>query len=141
MSYTIPDLRFEQGFMRQLNNYAGNKQEKKKHSLFIKKNYDPIPQISDAELKKLNQNLDEEEEDYLEKPEPLFPITPNIVIYALIKDQIIMPLLQGFFWTGLLISIRPFLGLIVKQGQYAGHWASSLLGLNRLAQPRGRFSS
>ncbi|KAI5954935.1 hypothetical protein KGF54_001496 [Candida jiufengensis] len=140
MSYTIPDLRFEQGFMRQLNNYAGNKKEEQKPSLFNKRNYDPIPQITDAELKKLNQQLDEDEEEYLEKPEPLFPITPNIVIYALIKDQIIMPLLQGFFWTGFLISIRPFLGLIVKQGQIAGHWLSSLIGLNRLTQPKTRYS-
>ncbi|KAL6450315.1 hypothetical protein SBY92_002249 [Candida maltosa Xu316] len=83
----------------------------------------------------MNQQLDDEEEEELYKP--LNPITPSIIIYAIIKDQILMPLLQGFLWTGLLISVRPFLGLIVKNGQNAGHWVSNLLGLNKLT-PRRR---
>jgi len=138
MSYTIPDLRFEQSFMRQLNTYAGNKEIEGKHSIFNKKNYNPLPKLTDGELELLNENLDKEEEDYLEDPKPLKPITPRIVIFAIIKDQIVLPLLQGFFLTGLLMSVRPVLGLLVKNGQQAGTWVSNLLGLNRLTLASSR---
>lgn len=139
MSFTIPDLRFEQSFMRQLNTYAGNKDLDGKHSAFNKKNYNPLPQLTDGELELLNENLDKEEEEYLEEPKPLKPITPRIVIFAIIKDQIVLPLLQGFFLTGFLMSLRPLLGLLVKNGQHAGTWVANLLGLNRLTPTTRRY--
>ncbi|KAI5958573.1 hypothetical protein KGF57_002418 [Candida theae] len=136
MSYTIPDLRFEQSFMRQLNAYAGNKELDGRHSALNPKNYNPLPKLTDGELELLNENVDKEEEEYLEDPEPLKPITPRIVIFAIVKDQIVLPLLQGFFITGFLISVRPILALLVKNGQHAGTWVSNLLGLNRLTTNR-----
>ncbi|EMG45847.1 hypothetical protein G210_3927 [Candida maltosa Xu316] len=134
MSLPIPDLRFEQSFMRSLNKYAGNHQPSAELPLGSK-TYSHVATLTDADLQLMNQQLDDEEEEELYKP--LNPITPSIIIYAIIKDQILMPLLQGFLWTGLLISVRPFLGLIVKNGQNAGHWVSNLLGLNKLT-PRRR---
>ncbi|KAI5964962.1 hypothetical protein CANMA_003472 [Candida margitis] len=141
MSYTIPDLRFEQSFMRQLNTYAGNKDLDNKHSLFNKKNNNPLPKLTDGELQLLNENLDKEEEEYLEDPKPLQPITPRVVIFAIIKDQIVLPLLQGFFLTGFLMSVRPLLALLVRNGQQAGHWVSNLVGLNRLTPTTRRYVS
>lgn len=125
--------------MRQLNTYAGNKNLEGKHSAFNKENYNPLPKLTDGELELLNENIDKEEQEYLEDPEPLKPITPRIVIFAIIKDQIVLPLLQGFFLTGFLMSVRPFLSLLVKNGQHAGTWVSNLLGLNKLTPTSRRY--
>ena len=100
----IPDLRFEQSFMKQLNKYAGN-QQSQSNKLDLLKPHNTSP-LTDEDLKLLNEELDEEEQDELYKP--LNPITPSVVIYAILKDQILIPLLQGFLWTGVLISMRPF---------------------------------
>ncbi|KAK6876015.1 hypothetical protein K6H11_000523 [Candida tropicalis] len=129
----IPDLRFEQSFMKQLNKYAGN-QQSQSNKLDLLKPHNTSP-LTDEDLKLLNEELDEEEQDELYKP--LNPITPSVVIYAILKDQILIPLLQGFLWTGVLISMRPFLRIIVRNGQYAGHWVSNLLGLNQLTKNVG----
>lgn len=128
----LPDLRFEQSFMKSLHAYA-NKSHTKKTAKKLKKH-----DITDAELKLLNQELDEKEQEQLETEEllPLEPITPGIVIYAIVKDQIILPLLQGFLWAGILITTRPILLAVVVQGQKCGVWLSSILGLNRLTQSR-----
>ena len=137
-SLPIPDLRFEESFLKQLNKYAGNQtqQQKQPNKLeFLKKKHSQLATLTDEDLKLLNEELDEEEQNELIKP--LNPITPSVVIYAIIKDQILMPLLQGFLWTGVLISIRPFLRIVVRNGQYAGHWLSNLLGVNQLTRSTG----
>lgn len=148
MSLPIPDLRFEQSFISQLNKYAGNKQpDQKKLQPLSSKKYNHIATLTDDDLKLMNEELDIEEEEeidnYTDKPQPkpLAPITPSIVIYAIIKDQMLMPLLQGFLWTGVLLCVRPLLKLVVRNGQYAGHWVSNLLGLNRLATSRSSLHS
>ncbi|KHC34230.1 hypothetical protein MGQ_03773 [Candida albicans P76067] len=100
MSLPIPDLRFEQSFISQLNKYAGNKQpDQQKLQPLSSKKYNHIATLTDDDLKLLNEELDIEEEEeidnYTDKPQPkpLAPITPSIVIYAIIKDQMLMPLL------------------------------------------------
>lgn len=118
---TIPDLRFEESFMRQINSYAGREP--------------PAPSkvqgLSDEELKLINNDIDILETNELEMT-PIAPITPGIIIYAILKDQILMPLLQGFAWTGFLLSIRPIASVLIAQGQHTGIWVSNLLGLNKL---------
>lgn len=123
MSLPIPDLRFEQSFISQLNKYAGNKQpDQQKLQPLSSKKYNHIATLTDDDLKLLNEELDIEEEEeidnYTDKPQPkpLAPITPSIVIYAIIKDQMLMPLLQGFLWTGVLLCVRPLLKLVVRNG-------------------------
>ncbi|KAK6200991.1 serine-rich protein [Scheffersomyces amazonensis] len=109
----IPDLRFEQTFMRQLNGYAQTGPSRSSP-------------LSDAELQAANVDIDEEVDE-----KPIGVITPSIVLYAIFKDQILMPLVQGFLWTGFLLSVRPILNIIVRQGQLSGIWLSNLMGLNR----------
>ena len=86
--YPIPDLRFEQSFFRSLQTYA-NKKAGINHTL------------SEKELKLMG--VDESAEDLNVEGNTLqapvapnsAPITPSVVAYAVIKDQIILPL-QGF---------------------------------------------
>lgn len=128
----LPDLRFEQSFMRSLHAYA-HKSYSSRNTKKLKKH-----DITEEELKLLNQELDDKEQEQLESEEltPLQPITPGIIIYAVVKDQIIMPLLQGFLWAGILITSKPVLQALVFQGQKCGVWVSTILGLNRLTKPR-----
>lgn len=105
----IPDLRFEQLFLRSLDAYASAS----------------VKPLSDAEL----QNVDDEAEDKETQLKPIAPITPGIVVLAVIKDQILMPLLQGFLWSGFLLMVRPALGLVVASGQSTGKWFYNFLGL------------
>lgn len=111
---TIPDLRFEQSFLKSLQTYANGKKT-----------------LADDELKL----LDEPGEDSPQF-QPIAPITPGIVAMAVIKDQIIMPLIQGFLWSGFLISVRPFLGLVVASGQRCGIWFGNMVGLGQLGVRR-----
>lgn len=114
---TIPDLRFEQSFLRSLDRYAADKQSAK-------------ATLSKAELE-LSDSIDDGIQD--QSPAeltPLAPITPGIVAYAVIKDQIVMPLLQGFLWSGLLLCVRPMLALVVANGQRWGTWVSSGIGIS-----------
>ncbi|KAK6461852.1 hypothetical protein DFJ63DRAFT_336620 [Scheffersomyces coipomensis] len=121
----LPDLRFEQTFMKQLNGYAG-KDVKSDHS----------KPLTDSELQLLNTDINNPESSQVQKP--IGVITPSIVIYAIFKDQILMPLLQGFLYTGFLISIRPLLNIIVRQGQQTGIWLSNLVGLNTIKRVNRR---
>lgn len=111
-SLPIPDLRFEQSFSRLLQKYADT------HTL------------SAAELQ-LSDSIDEESDTTPNILKPLAPITPSIVIYAVVKDHIIMPLIQGFLYSGLLLCIRPVAGAIVTHGQLCGTWLAQMIGLNR----------
>lgn len=121
-SIPLPDTRFEQSFMKSLRTYATNfsKKDQPKHL----SNLDP------SQIDSMNKSLDTQEQQELSQPLPP-PITPSIVAYAVIKDQIIMPLLQGLLWTGILILSRPTLRLIVHQGHKCGVYLSTILGLNR----------
>ncbi|KAF3992109.1 hypothetical protein FT663_02426 [Candidozyma haemuli var. vulneris] len=108
----IPDLRFEQSFLRSLHAYAGAE----------------VAPLSDKELENVD---DEDAEDKVSDLKPIGPITPGIVIFAVIKDQILMPLIQGFMWSGFLLTVRPMLRLVVASGQATGLWLYRLLGLDQ----------
>lgn len=119
---TIPDLRFEQSFMRSLNKYAeADAAKKSRLSTQELQLLDTAPELSE------DGDVVESGSDPLA---PLAPITPGIVIYAIFKDQILMPLIQGFLWSGLLLCVRPFLGLVVANGQRWGTWVANGLGLH-----------
>lgn len=118
LAITIPDLRFEQSFLRSLDRYASEKQAARST-------------LTNSELALSDNGIDDGIED--QSPAelaPLSPITPGIVIYAVIKDQIFMPLLQGFLWSGLLLCVRPLLAAIVANGQRWGTWVSSGIGIS-----------
>jgi hypothetical protein len=105
--FVIPDLRFEQSFLNTLNGYAEQNQ---------------VESTAKGELG----------EDIGKQP----VITPGIVVYSIIKDQMIMPLIQGFLWTGFLISISPVLKMIVRQGQVMGVKVYNMLGLGKIPTRR-----
>lgn len=113
---TIPDLRFEQSFLKSLDNYAAQNQFKKSS-------------ITNSELDLLDIDGVESTNDDQLNLAPIVPITPGIVTYAIIKDQIFMPLLQGFLWSGVLLCIRPFLGLVIANGQRWGTWVANAVGI------------
>lgn len=111
---TIPDLRFENSFLRSLQKYADKAAGKR------------TGPITDAELKRLDEqgaNVSEAEEI-----KPVGPITPGIVTYAVIKDIVLRPLIEGFLWALILILFRPTLRLITAQGHRAGTWLATILG-------------
>lgn len=120
LSFPLPDLRFEQSFLRTLGAYAGRKSPPSPSD---------VAGLSDRELALVNADLNAAEQHELE---PLPPITPGIIAFAVIKDQIIMPLIQGFLWTGFLISVLPVLRLIVGHGQQVGKRLYDILGISRV---------
>lgn len=119
LNIPLPDLRFEQAFMKTLRTYSTKPQLSE-------------TQLSHTNIEKLNQEIDVQEQKELDRP--LEPITPWIVTYAVLKDQILMPLVQGFLFSGLILLSRPALRLVVQQGQRCGVYLSTILGL----PPRGR---
>lgn len=109
----IPDLRFEQSFLLLLRKYAD------------------FHTLSAAELQ-LPDGVDENTpQSTPDAFKPVTPVTPGIVTYAVIKDHIVMPLIQGFLYSGLLLCIRPVMGAIVAHGQLCGTWLVNLVGLNK----------
>ncbi|CAH2353285.1 hypothetical protein CLIB1423_10S01508 [[Candida] railenensis] len=112
MSLPIPDLRFEQSFLRSLDGYAGKRSD---------------GGLSEKEL----QALESGDPDAL-APAPLNPVTPGIVVYAVLKDQIIMPLVQGFIWAGILLSWRPVRVGIIRYGQRSGEYLFNMIGLGKM---------
>lgn len=66
---------------------------------------------------------------------PIPPITPSIVTYAIIKDQVILPLIQGFLWSGLVLLTKPFLVMVVRHGQRLGAGLVGFIGIRRLLRP------
>lgn len=115
MDLVIPDLRFESSFNKSLQAYA----EKTNPA-----------RLTDAELRRLNVELDDAEAAHPSQNPPLGSITPGIVLYAIVKDQVLMPLLQGFAWAGVLILAGPTLRQIVVHGQRCGTYLARMLNLN-----------
>ena len=72
--------------------------------------------LTEKELTLLSGKIDDQEQQIIDSPSgpsgfhPIGPISPSIIAYAVFKDQILMPLIQGFLWTEISISIRPFFG-------------------------------
>lgn len=121
----IKDMRFEQSFLDSLQKYANQSAErssKKKKKLSSVRSKDPSEYPDDL--------LDEEiEENGLA---PLEPITPSIIIFAIIKDVILIPFIGSFVWKSVLLLAKPTLRLITELGYRCGLWLSGQLGLRRL---------
>ncbi|ODV61762.1 uncharacterized protein ASCRUDRAFT_19942, partial [Ascoidea rubescens DSM 1968] len=96
-AFPIPDLRFEHSFRNALNKYAAAEAAKK------------------AKIQK--QNLSLQAADNIE---PIPVITPSIILYAIVKDQMLMPLVQGFAMAMLLLSVKPWLVAITNHGKKWG---------------------
>ncbi|EDK41296.2 hypothetical protein PGUG_05394 [Meyerozyma guilliermondii ATCC 6260] len=119
MDYKIPDLRFEETFVASLNAYAHPEQaaaQAKSQTSFYSR-----------QKRRHKHELTDEELDL--QPKPL-PIPTSVVLYAIIKDQIVSPLLSGFLWTGILMVCGPILWQITNHGQRCGIWLANILHLN-----------
>lgn len=112
---TIPDLRFENSFLRTLQGYADKEQTKKNT-------------LTNAELQ-LSEDPDAVPSAPVERP--IAPITPGIVVYAVIKDIVLRPLVEGFLWALTLLLLRPVLRAVAAHGQQTGLWLASMVGLGR----------
>lgn len=115
----IPDLRFEQSLLKSLQVYANARAQAKAHHLKTKKPAETAEVVAPGAAP-----------DAVE-PAPLAPITPGIVIYAIIKDVMFRPLIEGFLWATVVILARPSLRLITAQGYKCGLWFGHLIGLKR----------
>ncbi|GMF55414.1 unnamed protein product [[Candida] boidinii] len=93
----IPDLRFEESFRRAL--------------LANAKSYCEAEKL---ELQKLRLSDDDE----IIEPIPI--ITPGIVIYTVLKDQLFMPFIQGFASALILLKLRPYLAIVQNHGRRVG---------------------
>lgn len=60
-------------------------------------------------------------------PKPIGVITPSIVTYAVIKDIVVRPLVEGFSWALLLLLARPALAVVRAHGHSVGLWAAGLV--------------
>lgn len=98
MLLPIPDLRFENTFLKSLEKYKTEDDEIPK---------DPVS------------------------------ITPSIVIYCVVKDQVLMPLIQGLVWTGLFIVCKPALNAVVRHGVKMGSYLKVMVGVG--VGPRSRL--
>ncbi|SCU97742.1 LADA_0H07998g1_1 [Lachancea dasiensis] len=54
-------------------------------------------------------------------------LTASVICKVVLRDVIIMPLVQGMLWTGILIAMKPWLRFMVRQGQLCGHQLYSLI--------------
>ncbi|OBA24010.1 hypothetical protein METBIDRAFT_37652 [Metschnikowia bicuspidata var. bicuspidata NRRL YB-4993] len=110
----VPDLLFENSFLRSLQRYA---------DASVGKQSGPL---ADSELALSNdQSNNSNEPGHLN---PVGVITPGIVVYAVIKDIMLRPLLEGFLWALTLMLFRPALRLVAAQGRHVGTWLATMLG-------------
>lgn len=119
MDYKIPDLRFEETFVASLNAYAHPEQAAARAK--------SQPSLYTRPKRRHHHELTDEELDL--QPKPL-PVPTKVVLYAIFKDQIVLPLLLGFLWTGLLMVAGPILWHITNHGRRCGMWLANILHLN-----------
>lgn len=108
MNYKIPDLRFEQTFNASLTSYA----------------YPQTASVPQKPTLKQHALTDEELQ------ESLPPIPVLVVLYAVVKDQIVLPLILGFVWTSVLMVCGPILWQLTRHGQRCGLWLANVLRFN-----------
>lgn len=101
----IPDLRFESSFYRSLQSSARSKNGAK----------------SQATPTTYSQSI----------PSEPVPITPTIIIQVILKDVILMPLLQGIAWTSILLVAKPWLLYVAKNGRDYGVRLFNSLGFQQ----------
>lgn len=88
----------------------------------------PVTELSDRQIRTLNREIDEKENEEVNTPLPM--ITPFAVIYAVIKDQMMMPFVQGLIWTSILILARPALDVVARNGYKVGVLVASMIGVS-----------
>lgn len=98
VNYAVPDTRFEQTFRRSLAREAERQRASQWRKMGI---VDPLV---------ISQ---------LQSVQPP-TISKLVVCKVVVRDVILMPLVQGLLWTGLLIVMRPWLRLMVSQGRKLG---------------------
>lgn len=57
-------------------------------------------------------------------------ISTLVVLYAVIKDHVVLPLVLGFLWTSILMLAGPLLFQLTHHGQRCGLWLARVLHLN-----------
>ncbi|GMG21065.1 unnamed protein product [Ambrosiozyma monospora] len=97
INITIPDLRYENTFLTKVKTNA-----KKTHKAKL--------------AKQQGIKLEEVHDDETQ----LAPISPSIVIYTVLQDQL-MQLVQGFGMALGLILLKPVLGAVFASGRRAGN--------------------
>ncbi|QLQ80533.1 hypothetical protein HG537_0D05340 [Torulaspora globosa] len=97
-SYSVPDTRFEQTFRKALVREAERERASQWRKMGI---VDPVV---------ISQ---------LQKVQPV-EISKVVVCKVVIRDVIVMPLVQGLLWTSILIFMRPWLRQMVYQGRKLG---------------------
>ena len=115
----IPDLRFEQSLLKSLQVYANAGAQAKAQHWKTKKPAETAKVVAPVAAPGAVE------------PAPLAPITPGIVIYAIIKDVMFRPLIEGFLWATVVILASPSLRFITAQGYKCGLWFGRLIGLKR----------
>ncbi|QLL32274.1 hypothetical protein HG536_0C04430 [Torulaspora globosa] len=97
-SYAVPDTRFEQTFRRALAREAERERASQWKKMGI---VDPVV---------ISQ---------LQKVQPP-KISKLVVCKVVVRDVILMPLVQGLLWTSILIFMKPWLRQVVYQGRRLG---------------------
>lgn len=115
MNYPVPDTRFEQTFKSALVREA----ERERASQWKKMGLQDPKAISQ-----------------LQKVKP--PTVSKLVVCKVIfRDVFFMPFVQGIIWTTALIALKPWLGLVVKNGRKIGSKVYRMvLGTDLLKVPR-----
>ena len=99
---TVPDLRFEQSFLARLR-IAANRKAQKQRSKHL--------------------GLREDGSEPLEKdkdPSTGAPITLSTVISTITKDQVLLPLAQGFLFALMRITVFPWIRWVFGFGRSVG---------------------
>ncbi|ODV82914.1 hypothetical protein CANARDRAFT_187015, partial [[Candida] arabinofermentans NRRL YB-2248] len=111
---TIPDLRFQESFKRtlQANAVTLQKRSSKKDKTVSNNN----KSNSNSNSNSLTVQQDDDDDDDEELP----PISTSVVIYTIIKDQIIMQFVQGFGYALLFLLAKPWLMVAFQSGRSVG---------------------
>ncbi|AMD20657.1 HDL087Cp [Eremothecium sinecaudum] len=91
----IPDVRVEQNFRKSV--FAAARKE---HETKVKPLRGSEAQIDDSEV----------------------GITISAVVKVVFKDVLLLPLLQGMMWTGLMIAMKPWLRACGRNGYLLGRY-------------------
>ncbi|CDR36977.1 CYFA0S01e06040g1_1 [Cyberlindnera fabianii] len=101
----LPDLRFDSSFRRSLH--------------------------AKAQLSKPTTALkSKDDSESTTTPDEPLPITPLIVIQVVLKDVILMPLIQGIAWSSILLLAKPWLAAVARHGRQVGIQLYNSLGFN-----------
>lgn len=122
-------MRFEQTFLKSLQNYANIAQKSTKSSSKSSKSAPNSIESAAVDVARHKRTNGEVLNAETEELPALAPITPGIVIYAVLRDVVLRPLVDGFTWAMILILAKPTLRFVTAQGYQCGVWFSKMIGL------------